>query len=269
MGALLGLALGLGIARAGDLPPGDPARGALLEGLAGCQACHTAEGGAPLAGGYRIETPHGDFYSPNITLDPTTGLGDWTEQDFVRAMRRGRADGHHLYPAFPYASYTAMTDQDLADLWAWIGSVPPTMQSSRPHELERFRWRGALAFWKLLELDRGPRRPLDDAQLDRGRYLVDAVGHCGECHTPRNGLGGLRDRLAMAGTDDPPEPAPDIRPATLGWSARDWEDFLADGMTPEGDVIGGEMGRVIREGTARLSASDRAAIARWMREGVE
>lgn len=261
---LTGLALG-----GSGLPAGDVARGEQLDGLAGCSACHTAEQGPALAGGFRLETPYGDFVSPNITPDPDHGIGAWSDDDFLAAMRRGRAPRQHLYPAFPYAAYTGMSDQDIADLWAWLQAADPVAQDNQPHALTRYRWRGALAFWKLLELRRGP-LSIDPADpLDRGRYLVEAVTHCGECHTPRNGMGGLKRRLAMAGTDAPPEPAPDIRPEALGWSVRDWEDFLDLGMTPDGDFVGGEMARVIEAGTARLSVQDRRAVARWMVEGVD
>lgn len=250
-------------------------RGAELAALGGCASCHTAPGGPPMGGGYALPTAFGTFHGPNISPDPTHGLGGWTREDFVRAMRRGRApDGRHYYPAFPYASYTRMTDADLDALWAWLQAVAPVAQADLPHELTRFERRGVLAFWKLLELDVGPlpEDPGVDPELARGRYLVDAVGHCGECHTPRNGIGGMKARHYLAGTTAEPEPGPNITPhadGLVGWTFDDWMTLLSLGMLPEGDVVGGEMGRVVREGTAPLSEADRRAIARWMMEGVE
>lgn len=274
---LLVLVLLGGPVRADEPVPalGDPGRGAVVAGLAGCASCHTAPGGEPYAGGYALETAYGVFHGPNITPDPEHGIGAWSWTDFVDALRRGRSPkGQHYYPAFPYAAYTGMRDQDLVDLWAYLQTVPPVARPDEPHALTRYRKRGALAFWKLLELDKGalPVDPEVDPQLDRGRYLVEAVGHCGECHTPRNGIGGLRDRHALAGHDAPPEPGPNITPHADGladWSLDDWETFLELGMLPDGDFVGGEMLRLVEQGTSQLSAEDRRAVARWMIEGVQ
>jgi len=249
-------------------PGGDAERGADLAALAGCEACHTAKGGAPYAGGYAIDTPYGTFYGPNITPDPTHGIGAWTQRDFARAMDRGRDPrGHNLYPAFPYAAFTHMTNDDVADLWAYLQTVPAAPEPDLPHELHRYRWRGALSGWKLMELRRAPLPPQDDPELARGQYLVLAVAHCQECHTPRNGIGGLKAGQAFAGGNLPPEKGPDIRPGQ-GWTRSDWEDLLDGGMKPDGDVVGGQMGRIVDEGTSQLSAEDRRAIIRYMMEVV-
>jgi mono/diheme cytochrome c family protein len=276
---LLILALG-GLLRARDVsaqPAPDAARGAAIATVARCAACHTAPGGTPLAGGYAIVTRFGTFYGTNLTADPEHGLGAWTEADFFRAVRHGRSpDGRPYYPAFPYPSFTRLTDADLHDVWAWLRTVPPDPSPNRPHDLHR-AWRGRwiLGVWQLLELRVGPVEAdrstggssdtSDPATLARGAYLVDAVGHCGECHTPRDALGGLRRHRALEGSDTPPEPAPDITPGGLaGWTRADVASFLADGMAPDGDFAGGGMHDVIRDGTARLSAADRDAIAAWL-----
>lgn len=237
--------------------PGDPAaRGAYVAAAAQCVSCHTAEGGAPWAGGYAIETKFGTFYGPNLTPDPETGLGRWTAEEFTRAVREGRDPaGHGLWPAFPWLSYRHLTDGDIADLWAYLQTIPPVRQEDREHDLP---WpvRGMLGTWRALVV----RRP--EPITDRGEYLATAVVHCGECHTPRGPLGGLRDRRRFEGSDDPPTPSPAI--AGLGWEAGDWDSFLQDGLTPDGEGVGGEMRRVIRDGTSKLTDADRAALADWL-----
>ncbi|HMV68809.1 MAG TPA: cytochrome c [Myxococcota bacterium] len=237
---------------------GDPVHGEALAALAGCPACHTAPDGAPYAGGHAVETKFGTFFGTNLTPDVEHGLGTWSEADFVRAMRDGRApDGRAYWPAFPYPSFTHMDDADLADLWAWLRALPP---DPRPDTLSvvRPRLRGGLGLWRLIAF-----RPAREQILDRGQYLVDAVAHCGECHTPRSSIGAPIGRRYLGGNPDLGAPA--IDPAALaGWSEGDVVTFLESGMTPEGDVTGGEMRRVVRDGTSRLSEDDRRAIAGWL-----
>ena len=147
-----------------------------------------------LAGGAALLTPFGTFYGPNITPDPDHGIARWSDADFIRAMREGTApDGRHYYPAFPYTSFTLMTDEDLLALKAYIFTLPPAAVPSRPHDLSfPFGFRGLMWTWKLLYLAPGPfvPDPARDADWNRGAYLVEGVGHCGECHTPRGFLGG-------------------------------------------------------------------------------
>ncbi|MBW1880542.1 MAG: cytochrome c [Deltaproteobacteria bacterium] len=250
----------------------DPEHGALLAAVSGCASCHTAEGGAPYAGGFPIETRFGTFYGSNLTPDPEHGLGDWSEEDFVRALRKGRSPaGRPYYPAFPYTSYTLLTDADLADLWTYVQTVAPAPRPAPAHQLKgMYRWRFLLRFWKVTGFRRGPFRPDPDRSdaWNRGGYLVDAAAHCGECHTGRGGLGGLRKRRYLAGNDDPPEPAPNVTPHEHGaghWSTTDWTAFLEDGMAPDGDFVGGEMRRVVTEGTTLLSDEDRHAMAEYLR----
>jgi mono/diheme cytochrome c family protein len=250
--------------RAGPSPTGDVARGAEIAGLAGCAACHTAAGGPPLAGGYALPTPSGTFYGTNLTPDPDHGLGAWSLQDFDRALRHGRSPaGHAYWPAFPYTSFTGLTDQEVADLWAWVQSFPPVPTPNRTHDVDRER--GILGLWRRLYfVDRGGPRPFADPVLDRGQHLAEVVGHCGECHTPRGPRGNLLRGRAYTGSTTPPEPAPAIdRTSLAAWSEADWVTFLELGMTPNGDFVGGEMARVVREGTSRLNDSDRHALARY------
>jgi mono/diheme cytochrome c family protein len=187
-------------------------------------------------------------------------------------LRKGRSpEGRPYYPAFPYTSYTLLTDADLADLWAFLQTLASVPRPTPDHELKgTYRWRFLLRFWKVTSFRRGPFRADRDhsESWNRGRYLVDAAAHCGECHTGRGGLGGLKKRRYLAGHDEPPEPAPNITPhehGTAEWSAADWTSFLEDGMTPEGDFVGGEMRRLVTEGTALLSEEDRRAMAEYLR----
>ena len=138
----------------------DAQRGAQIANLAGCAACHTAPHGAPYAGGYALETPFGVFYGPNLTPDPDHGIGSWTQDDFTIAVRHGRSpDGTPYYPSFPYPAYSALDDEDIADLWAHLRTVAPEPTPRHPHELTRYRRRGVLFWWRLLEFTPGPDRP--------------------------------------------------------------------------------------------------------------
>lgn len=250
----------------------DPAmvRGERLAGLAGCAACHTAEDGAPFAGGHALHTDFGTFHGSNLTPDPEHGLGGWTFEDFHRAMREGkRPDGRSYYPSFPFTSFTGLTDDDLSDLWAFLQTVPADPRPDEPHDLRRgYRKRWVLGLWRTFAFRKGPfEADADDPVVARGEYLVDVVGHCGECHTPRSGLGALKRRRWLAGSDAEPEPAPNITPHDDGvgsWELDDWLTFLDMGMLPDGDWVGGEMARIVEEGTAPLSEADREAMARYL-----
>ncbi len=238
---------------------GDPAIGAVLAGLGGCRACHTADGGEPWAGGHTIETPRGTFYGSNLTPDPEHGLGRWSFEDFRRAMREGRApDGRAYWPAFPYTSFTHLTDTDLEHLWAYLQTLTPVDRPDRPHEGAPPRWQ--LGVFRALAFRRGPE------PLERGAYLAIAVGHCRECHTPRNAIGALRRRHELEGGRAPFVVAPAIDPEALAsWSEDDLDTFFTIGMAPDGDFPGGGMQRIVEEGTARLSDADRQALIRWLK----
>ncbi len=249
-------------------------RGAYLAKAAGCQGCHTEarEGAAPYAGGRALKTPFGTFYGPNITPHPGAGLGRWKEADFVRAMREGvRPDGAHYFPAFPYPSFTLITDADLRDLWAYLRSLPPSSAPNRPHQLRfPFGWRFAVRAWKWLYFSPGPyvadsaRSPI----LNRGAYLVRALGHCGECHTPRNLLGGPEPERFLAGTRKGPDgkSSPNLTPTRLKkWSDGELRDLLKSGLTPDGDVVAETMGEVIRNTTGQLTGADLDALIAYLR----
>ena len=252
-------------------------RGEYILRAAGCVACHTdAENeGAFLAGGRAFETPFGTFYSPNITADSEHGIGRWTEADFVRALSKGVApDGSDYYPVFPYTSYTRMRGRDMRALWAYLTTVEPVDKPNRPHQLPWYmQWRLVNWGWKMLNFKPGPfrARPQRGTALSRGGYLAEALGHCGECHTPRNSLGASVEEMRYAGTREGPdgESVPNITPdrgTGIGrWSADDLDYFLETGGTPDGDYTGSLMAEVIDESLSYLTAMDREALVIYLR----
>ena len=252
----------------------DPAeRGRYLAAAASCETCHTAEGGQPFAGGRALKTPFGTFYTPNITPDGETGIGRWTESQFLRALREGvRPDGADYYPAFPYTSFTKLADADALAIRAYLSSIPAVRQPNRPHALSfPYSWRFLLNGWKWLFFDPGRFRPMPgrSAEENRGAYLVTAVVHCGECHTPRNSLGAMDNDRFLAGNPAGPDgkSVPNITPdpkAGIGnWSEDEIVQVLTDGQTPNFDEVAGSMAEVVRN-TARLSPEDRRAIAAYL-----
>jgi mono/diheme cytochrome c family protein len=249
---------------------GDVKRGLYVSKAAGCLGCHTEESdkAQPYAGGRALKTPFGTFYGPNITPHPQAGIGRWSEQNFTRAMRDGRRpDGAHYFPAFPYPSFTKITDQDLRDLWAYLRSLPQSDRASQAHDLKfPFGWRWLVWGWKLLFFKPGPfvPDPSRSAVVNRGDYLVNATGHCGECHTPRNFLGGPKKNRAFAGSEL--AKAPNLTPARLkNKSDAELKDFLQTGMTPDGDVAAEAMGEVVRNTTSQLTPQDLDAVIAYLR----
>ncbi len=255
---------------------GDPAHGACFLRLGGCVACHTdaKRNGAFLAGGRPLNTPFGTFYVSNITPDPETGIGGWSNGEFIQAMTRGTAPaGHPYFPAFPYTSYTRMTEADLIDLKAYLDTVEPVANPVPPHDLHfPFRLRWLLKAWQLLYFDPGTFKPDPERSeiWNRGAYLVNGPGHCGECHTPRNFLGGPRRDRFLAGTRSGPDgkPVPNITPHEehgIGrWSKGDLVFALQTGILPDGDVLGGAMAEVVDEATSHLERADLEAIAEYL-----
>jgi mono/diheme cytochrome c family protein len=258
----------------GDTPE---ARGEYIFHAAGCQSCHTDEKnkGALLAGGRALKTPFGTFYGPNITPDPVHGIGAWSDEDFIRAVRQGVSPtGAHYYPALPYTSYSKISDQDIRDLKAYIFTLPPSATANKPHDLSfPFNMRWAIGLWKFLNFKPvvlSP-EPARDAQWHRGRYLVEALGHCAECHTERDFTGGLKAKRWMAGSPDGADgdATPNItpHPATgMGkWNANDIAFMLKTGIMPDGDSLGALMADVVEHSTSKLRDDDRAAIVAYLK----
>jgi mono/diheme cytochrome c family protein len=257
-----------------DAQQGDAKRGEYLVKAGGCLGCHTEErkdAAAPFAGGRALKTPFGTFYGPNITPHPEAGIGRWTEADFVRAMREGvRPDGANYFPAFPYPSYTKVSDADLRDLWAYLRTLPPSPQPSKPHDLGLlYRWRLPVAAWKWLYFTPGAFAPdpKASATVNRGAYLVQALGHCGECHTPRSALGGPKaDRFLAGGKGPEGKNVPNLTPTRLKKSSdKELQDVLKTALTPDGDVLADAMGEVVTNTTSQLTPADLDAMIAYLR----
>lgn len=269
----LAVALLCGAAAGAALAQGDVKRGQYIATAGGCIGCHTEErkDAVPFAGGRALKTPFGTFYGPNITPDDGNGIGRWSESDFIRAMRFGeRRDGSNYFPAFPYPSFTRTTDADLRDLWAYLRSLPPSRHANQPHDLRfPFGWRFLVTAWKALYFTPGPfvPNPSVSAPVNRGAYLVHALGHCGECHTPRNLLGGPQfDRLLAGGKGMDGKRVPNLTPTRLkSWTDAELRQFFLTGDTPDGDSAAEPMDEVIRTNTSRLTAEDRDAMIAYLR----
>lgn len=248
----------------------------IFKATGGC-GCHTdyEKEGAFLAGGRPIETPFGTFFSTNITPDSETGIGQWSNEDFIKAMTEGVGpEGTHYAPAFPYTSFTQMTEGDLLHLKAYLASVPAVRQENKPHDLfipfgERigfFLWKKM--FFKPSAFQKDPQK---SDQWNRGAYLSDVLAHCGECHTPRTVYGVLKKDMHYAGSKEGPEgeEAPNITPdeeTGIGdWAVVDIVDFLKSGLEPDGDDVQGLMALVIEHGFAELTPEDLEAIAVYLK----
>jgi len=261
----------------------DLANGKEIFYAGGCASCHAVPkqpDKTRLGGGLALNSPFGVFYAPNISSDPKDGIGAWTDAQFVTAMSKGTSPvGEHLYPAFPYTSYQYMRFDDLRDLFAFLKTLPPVSGRVRDHDLPfPFNIRRTLGLWKLLFLDGKPFEPdpSRSAQWNRGAYLVNGPGHCAECHSPRNALGGVIASLRFTGGPSPDGQGgvPNITQFKLkNWSEADIADTLEDGQTPDSDRVGGNMIEVVRN-TSQLTAADRMAIAAYIKslpavEGVK
>lgn len=240
----------------------------------GCASCHATPGQddrSRLGGGLGLKSPFGTFYAPNISPDAADGIGAWSEADFVTAMVRGTSpDGRHYFPAFPYTSYRLMGLSDLRDLFAYIKTLPAVQGRVRDHDVPfPFNMRRALGIWKQLYLGADTFRPdaSKTAQWNRGAYLVNGPGHCAECHSPRNLLGGVVSGKRFAGGPNPEGEGwvPNITQAGLkDWSEDDIAYLLESGNLPDGDSVGGAMTPVIRN-TSQLSDEDRTAMAVYLK----
>ncbi|MEO9339880.1 cytochrome c [Mesorhizobium sp. SB112] len=260
------------------LTPGDAAKGERIFWAGGCASCHAAAGAEgdallQLAGGRELKTPFGTFVPPNISPDQNDGIGSWSAEDFANAMLKGVSpSGEHFYPAFPYASYARMTPEDVSDLFAYVKTLPPVQGRAAENDLSfPYSFRRGVGLWKRLNLSAEPVAALpNDAepQVMAGRYLVEGPGHCGECHTPRDAMGGTDKSQWLAGAvaAEGGGVVPNITPeGGIGeWSAGDIENYLETGFTPDFDSVGGTMVDV-QKNMAKLTGEDRAAIAAYLK----
>jgi len=252
----------------------DLANGREMFYAGGCTACHATPGQddkSRLGGGFALKSPFGTFYVPNISPDPDDGIGKWSEADFVTAMQKGTSpDGRHYFPAFPYPSYQRMRVEDLRDLFAHLKTLPAVKGRVRDHDMAfPFNIRRLVGGWKFLFLDGKPFVPdaSKSAAWNRGAYLVNGPGHCAECHSPRNPLGGIIAAQRFAGGPNPEGEGwiPNITQRGISdYSEKDLAYLFETGNTPEGDSVGGSMTAVVRN-TAQLTAEDRAAMAAYIK----
>ena len=248
-------------------------RGEYLARVGNCMACHTTQGGASYAGGRGIETPFGVVYSSNLTPDKARGIGTWTSAEFWRALHHGRSkDGRLLYPAFPYPNYTRVTREDSDAIFAYLQSLPAVAEPNRPHAL-RFPYstQAALGVWRALFFSPGEplAEPTQTAEYNRGAYLVNGLGHCTACHTPRNALGATTEARAFSGGLIPVQNwyAPALNAAheagVKEWRTEDVAALLQTGVAPQGSVLG-PMAEVVFRSTQYLSDTDARAMAVYL-----
>jgi mono/diheme cytochrome c family protein len=259
-----------------SLPPHTPdlANGLTMFNAGGCSSCHAVPDQPDrlkLGGGLALKSPFGTFYVPNISPDRADGIGNWTEANFVTALIKGTSPSTtHYFPALPYTSYQRAKIADIRDLFAYLKTLEAVPGKVRDHDLPfPFNLRRNVGIWKLLFMDSKPFMPDAGrpAAWNRGAYLVNGLGHCAECHSPRNFLGGIITAQRFAGGPNPEGEGwvPNITQKGLGeWSVKDFDYFLETGNLPDGDNAGGLMARVIKN-TSQLPADDRAAMAQYLK----
>ncbi|PSO14039.1 cytochrome c [Bradyrhizobium sp. MOS003] len=253
---------------------GDPERGRLVFAAGDCASCHASPGQFDrlrLGGGIALASPYGTFRAPNISPDRIDGIGNWTAEDLANALMRGVSpDGSHYYPVFPYVSFTHMRAEDVRDLMAYLRTLPAVKGRPPDHNINPlFRVRRVLAFWKMLYFRPGPIAPdpAREEKWNRGRYLAEALGHCAECHSSRDMLGGIKQSTRYAGGQDPAGTGfyPNITAARLGdWSEAQLAAMLKTGITPNHGRVGSSMSDVVTN-LAMLPESDREAIAAFVK----
>lgn len=254
-----------------EAAPTQVERGRYLAAAADCAACHTVEDGAPWAGGVPLASPFGTIHGTNITPDAGTGIGRYTAEEFFRALTRGEArDGHQLYPAMPYVSYRAMTREDSDAIYAYLMHQPPVRLRNRPNGLRfPYNFRSGLVPWNLLYADAEAPAPSigNSDEWQRGRYLVETLGHCGECHSPRGALGQVDRSRPLAGNAQLGRlMAPDITPqglASRGWDESLLREYLSTGIAAPA-AASGEMLTVARLSTSKLESADLSAMVVYL-----
>jgi mono/diheme cytochrome c family protein len=248
------------------------ARGKALTDAGDCASCHTADPAKPFAGGKRIDTPFGAIYSPNLTPDKKTGIGGWSDEDFRRALRFGAApDGSRYYPAFPYPNFTKLTKDDILAIRAYLATLTPIENRAPPPQLRwPLNYRVLMRAWNLLFFRPGILEP-DQAKgvaWNRGRYLVEGLGHCGACHTPKNMFGANKRDGALSGGLVQGWFAPRLdgaeRSGLKSWNAKDIVEYLQSGRNARSHA-GGLMAEVVKDSTSKMGDADIASIAVYLK----
>lgn len=248
-------------------------RGRYLTVLGDCAGCHTAPGGAPLAGGVALQTPFGTLVAPNITPDRDSGIGGMTDAEFLAVLHEGRGhNGKRLYPAMPYPAYTKMTDDDVLAMRAYLATVTPVSNRVVSNQLPfPFNIRLSMAFWNGLNFTPGryQSNPQKSAAWNRGAYIVEGPAHCGTCHTPKTALGGDKNKAALTGTTLQGWFAPDItndpRKGVGGWSRDDLVQYLKTGANTW-TLASGPMGEAVSHSTSQMNDEDILAIATYLKD---
>jgi len=249
-------------------------RGEYLARAGDCISCHTASNGAPFAGGYRIETPFGPLYAPNITADNDTGIGRWSADDFWRALHHGvNRRGQDMYPAMPYDFYTRVSRQDSDDIFAWLRTVKPVANKVDVNQLRfPFNQRWSMAVWRELYFSEGVFKPdaAKSAQWNRGAYLVEGLGHCSACHSPRNALGGIEKDKAFTGASIDGWFAlnltSNLHTGLGAWSAQDIATYLKTGAAPGRSTALGPMALVVKNSTSQMTDADLLAMGTYLKD---
>lgn len=262
---------------AGDSTDALLSKGEYIFNAASCAICHTdtKNNGEPLAGGYKMETDYGTYYTPNITPDKETGIGNWSDEDFIRALQQGVSPtGSHYYPSFPYTAYTKLHRDDVLALKAYLFSTKAVKKENKDHKLPFYmRIAPAARIWKSQNFTAGEFESQQDKPEDwnRGAYLVNAMGHCYECHTPRKGVGALDNSLAYAGVQKltgvgtVPNITPDKKTGIGKWSIDDLVYYFETGLSLAGDSSGGKMAAIIDKSLSKINTADRKAIAVYLK----
>lgn len=272
-------ALSLSPAQGADAVDDKVQAGAYIAAAGNCVSCHTSEKGAAYAGGVKFETPFGTIYSTNISSDPEFGIGKWSLEEFEAAIRHGtRPDGDNLYPVFPYQSFTLMSDEDVEALYAYLKTIEPVQYTPPENDLGfPYNQRWAIGMWKTMYFDYERFEPKADQseQWNRGAYLVEGLGHCGMCHSPRNFMGATDADMAMTGSVYQTHvdgvlstwSAPNLTSAENGlakWTEADLRDYLKLGISQRSGVFG-PMNKVVMNSTRHLSTEDVTAMAVYLK----
>jgi len=254
----------------------DVEKGRYVFTAAGCQSCHTAGSSSPIgAGGVELKTPFGIFYTPNITPHPKQGIGNWSRDQFADAIRYGKNSVvGSFFPSFPYTAYTQMSDEDIISLYGYIMTLPISENRNQPHNIDfPFNWRFSSNFWRFMFFQPGPYKydPLKTEEWNRGAYVVRAIGHCAECHSPRKLFGNIAKGQELSGNPKDyegslvPNITPDEKTGLGKWQESDIIALLKFGNLPDGDVVGGKMMEFVINSSSKLSNYDLQAIAIYLK----